>query len=187
MDQTPVARVWVISGPTAVGKGTVVAQLRQRHPEIMVSCSATTRQPRPGEIEGRDYFFVSEDDFDRMIEEGQLLEWALVHGSARYGTPRGPVEAAAAAGKTVILEIELQGAMQVRQTMPGASFVFLSPPSWDELVRRLVGRGTETPQQRERRLATARIELAHADDFDYVVVNDELDTTVDRLVLLIGL
>lgn len=179
--------VWVISGPTAVGKGTVVARLKARHPGLFVSVSATTRAPRPGEVDGVAYHFVSEAEFDRLVACGGLLEWALVHGSARYGTPRDPVLAAVDAGRTVILEIDLQGAEQVRKTLPQAKSVFIAPPSWDELVRRLVGRGTETPEQQRRRLETAKLELAAAESFDYVVVNDELETTVDDLVALLGL
>ena len=134
----------VLAGPTAVGKGSVAAAVRERHPDVWISVSATTRSPRPGERDGVHYFFVSDEEFDAMVDRGDLLEWAVVHRAARYGTPRGPVEEALAAGRPALLEIDLQGARQVRSTMPGALFVFLKPPSWDELVRRLVGRGTET-------------------------------------------
>lgn len=180
-------RLTVVSGPTAVGKGTVVTALLARHPEIWLSVSATTRAPRPREIDGRHYHFVSAEEFDELNAQRGLLEWALVHGTDRYGTPRAPVEAALAEGRCVVLEIELQGARQIRATMPGARFVFIAPPSWDELVRRLVGRGTESPAQRERRLATARDEMASQSEFDHVVVNDRVDRAVDELVSLMGL
>ena len=134
------SRLVVLAGPTAVGKGSVAAAVRERHPDVWISVSATTRSPRPGEQEGVHYYFVSDDEFDAMVERGDLLEWAVVHKAARYGTPRGPVEEALAAGRLALLEIDLQGARQVRSTMPDALFVFLKPPSWDELVRRLVGR-----------------------------------------------
>jgi guanylate kinase len=181
------ARLTVLSGPTAVGKGTVVARLAAEHPEIFVSVSATTRPPRPGEIHGRHYLFVSPAEFDALIAEGALLEWAVVHGVHRYGTPRGPVLAALAAGRPALLEIDLQGARQVRASWPGARFVFLTPPSWEELVRRLVGRGTETPEQREQRLDTARAELAAQVEFDHVVVNGEVGQAVEDLVTLVRL
>ncbi|MGL5405528.1 MAG: guanylate kinase [Propionibacteriaceae bacterium] len=179
--------VTVISGPTAVGKGTVVAMLQQQHPELWVSVSATTRAPRPGEVHGKHYLFISDEEFDSLVASDGLLEWALVHKKARYGTPRQPVIDALAAGKEVILEIELQGARQVRQTWPAARTVFLAPPSWDELVRRLVGRGTEDDQERTRRLETAKVELACSKEFDHVVVNGELSQTVSKLVDLLGL
>ena len=181
------ARLTVLSGPTAVGKGTVVARLAAEHPEIFVSVSATTRPPRPGEVNGQHYLFVSPAEFDALIAEGALLEWAVVHGVHRYGTPRGPVLAALAAGRPALLEIDLQGARQVRASWPGAQFVFLVPPSWEELVRRLVGRGTETPEQREQRLETARAELAAQVEFDHVVVNGEVAQAVEDLVALVRL
>jgi guanylate kinase len=176
------SRLVVLAGPTAVGKGTVAAAVRQDHPEVYLSVSATTRRPRPGEVHGVHYWFVSEDEFDRMIAEGQLLEWATVHKVARYGTPRGPVEEALAAGRPAMLEIDLQGARQVRATMPDALFVFLSPPSWDELVRRLVGRGTETQEERDRRLETAKVEMAAEAEFDVTIVNSEVHQAVAELV-----
>jgi guanylate kinase len=181
------SRLVVLAGPTAVGKGSVAAAVRERHPDVWISVSATTRAPRPGEQEGVHYFFVSDDDFDGMVERGELLEWAVVHRSARYGTPRGPVEAALAAGRLALLEIDLQGARQVRSTMPDALFVFLKPPSWDELVRRLVGRGTETEAERSRRLETALEELAAEREFDVTVVNHEIHSAADELVALMTL
>lgn len=182
-----VPRVTVVSGPTAVGKGTVVAAALARHPEIWLSTSATTRAPRPGEVDGQHYHFVSSEEFDDLIAADGLLEWALVHGTDRYGTPRAPVEAALAAGRCVLLEIELQGARQVRRNLPDAQFVFIAPPSWDELVRRLEHRGTETTSQRERRLVTARAEMAAQAEFDHVLVNDDVELAVDELIGLLGL
>lgn len=181
------ALVTVVSGPTAVGKGTVVARLLECHPEVWLSTSATTRSARPGEVDGVHYHFVSGEEFDELEAAGGLLEWAVVHGTDRYGTPRAPVEAALAEGRCVVLEIDLQGARQIRRSLPTARFVFIAPPSWDELVRRLVGRGTETAEQRERRLATARAEMAASAEFDHVLVNDEIDRAVGELVGLLGL
>ncbi len=177
-------RLVVLAGPTAVGTGTVATAVRERHPEVWLSVSATTRAPRPGEVDGVHYHFVDDATFDEMVAEGQLLEWAVVHRAARYGTPRGPVEESLAQGRPSMLEIDLQGARQVRETMPEAIFVFLKPPSWDELVRRLVGRGTETAEERESRLATAREELAAESEFDVTIVNHEVHDAADELVAL---
>lgn len=181
------ARLTVLAGPTAVGKGTVSADLRARYPEVWLSVSATTRAPRPGEIDGVHYNFMSPEEFERLDAEGELLESAVVHGRNRYGTPRGPVVARLSAGEPALLEIDLQGARQVRQSMPDARFVFLAPPSWEELERRLVGRGTEGPEERERRLATARVELAAESEFDHVIINDDVHRATDELVSVIGL
>ena len=178
-------RLVVLAGPTAVGKGSVAADIREHHPEVWISVSATTRAPRPGELNGVHYWFVSDEEFDRMVAEDDLLEWAVVHGQNRYGTPRQPVDLALASGRPAMLEIDLQGARQVRETMPEALFVFLMPPSWDELVRRLVGRGTESAEQRERRLETARAELAAEAEFDATVVNHEVHAAAEELVELI--
>jgi guanylate kinase len=168
------SRLIVLAGPTAVGKGTVAAHIKAHHPEILLSVSATTRPPRPGEIEGEHYFFVDDDGFDRLIARDELLEHATVHNRYRYGTPRGPIREALDAGRTVLLEIDLQGARQVLAAEPTATLVFLLPPSWDELVHRLVGRGTEDDEERARRLRTARVELAAQGEFDYRVVNDDV-------------
>jgi guanylate kinase len=176
----------VLAGPTAVGKGTVVEQVRAHHPQVWVSVSATTRPPRSGERHGEHYLFVSEPEFDRMIADDELLEWAVVHGRARYGTPREPVRQALSENRKALLEIDLQGARQVRASMPGALFVFLAPPSWEELVRRQVGRGTETPEQREQRLVTARSELAAEPEFDVTIVNADVRQAADQLVALWG-
>lgn len=174
----------VLAGPTAVGKGTVASYVREHYPEVRLSVSATTRAPRPGEEEGVHYYFVDDEGFDRMLARDELLEWATVHNQNRYGTPRGPIAEASARGELVLLEIDLQGARQVRQSMPDARLVFLAPPSWDELVRRLVGRGTEGAEERARRLETAKVELASADEFDEIIVNDEVDRAAARLVQL---
>ncbi|OWP22981.1 guanylate kinase [Microbacterium sp. AISO3] len=178
------SRLLVLAGPTAVGKGTVAAHIRDNHPEIMLSVSATTRAPRPGEVDGEHYYFVDDAEFDRLIAEGALLEWATVHNRHRYGTPKAPIEAALAAGRTVLLEIDLQGARQVRAAAPDATLVFLLPPSWDELVDRLVGRGTEDAEERARRLRTARVELASQGEFDYRVVNDTVARAADEVAAL---
>ncbi|HJC68187.1 MAG TPA: guanylate kinase [Candidatus Brachybacterium intestinipullorum] len=180
------APVTVLAGPTAVGKGTVSAAIRARYPQIWLSVSATTRAPRPGEIDGVHYRFVSEEDFSRLVEDGQMLEWAVVHGRNKYGTPRGPVEEKVAEGRPVLLEIDLAGARQVRETLPDARFVFLAPPDWDTLVHRLVGRGTEDEEERERRLATARVELAAEGEFDVTIVNDSVARAADELARLLG-
>ena len=181
---TGASRLTVLAGPTAVGKGTVAAYVRQHHPEVWLSVSATTRRPRPGEVEGIHYHFVSDAEFDRMAADRELLEWAVVHGRAKYGTPRAPVEQALAAGRPALLEIDLQGARQVRESMPEALFVFLAPPTWEELVRRLVGRGTEDAEERDVRLATARDELAAAAEFDVTVLNDDVRRAAEELVSL---
>jgi guanylate kinase len=181
------SRLVVLAGPTAVGKGTVAAEVRDTHPEVWISVSATTRRPRPGEEDGVHYWFVADEEFDRMVADGELLEWALVHQSARYGTPRRPVERALAEGRPAMLEIDLQGARQVRETMPEALFVFLKPPSWEELVRRLVGRGTESAEERARRLDTAQDELAAEAEFDVTIVNHEVHAAADELVALMTL
>jgi guanylate kinase len=170
-----------------VGKGTVVARLAREHPEVYVSVSATTRPARPGERDGVHYHFVTDAEFDQLIAENALLEWAVVHGTHRYGTPRAAVLKAVASGRPAVLEIDLQGARQVKASSPEARFVFLAPPSWEELVRRLVGRGTESVEQRERRLASARAEMAARDEFDSVIVNAEVGQAVHDLVALLGL
>ena len=178
------SRLTVLAGPTAVGKGTLSAQIRARHPEVWISVSVTTRPPRPDEINGVHYWFIDDADFDQMVERSELLEWAVVHSSARYGTPRRPVEEALAAGTPTLLEIDLQGARQVREAMPDALLVFLAPPSWQELVRRLDDRGTESPQERARRLQTAVDELAAETEFDATIVNRDVGTAAEELVRL---
>lgn len=176
------SKLIVLAGPTAVGKGTVAGYIRENYPDVLLSVSATTRAPRPGEIEGVSYYFVSDDEFDRMVEAGELLEWAKVHNAYRYGTPRGPVDAAIAAGNSVLLEIDLQGARAVRRAMPEARLVFLLPPTWDELVRRLIGRGTEDAAEQTRRLETAKLELAAQGEFDYRVINHDVAEAAREVV-----
>jgi guanylate kinase len=181
-------RVVVLSGPSAVGKSTLVRCLRERIPELHFSVSATTRAPRPGEVDGVDYHFVTPARFQQLIDEGALLEWAEIHsGLHRSGTPARPIRDATAAGHPVLVEVDLAGARAVKQAMPEAITVFLAPPSWEALESRLVGRGTETAEVIERRLATARTELAAQDDFDEVVVNSQLESACAELVsLLVG-
>lgn len=179
-------RVVVLAGPTAVGKGTVSRYIREHYPEVHISVSATTRKPRPGEVEGRDYYFVDDAEFDRMVESGEMLEYATVHNSYRYGTPAAPIRRELEAAHPVLLEIDLQGARQVKAAMPEARLVFLLPPSWDELVRRLIGRGTETPEEQERRLKTAKVELAAQHEFDARVVNETVPKAAGEVVRLMG-
>ena len=175
----------VLAGPTAVGKGTVAGYVRDHFPEVRHSVSVTTRPARPGEVHGVHYIFIDDEAFDRMLASDDLLEWATVHNKYRYGTPRGPVLEAAARGERMLLEIDLQGARQVRASMPDVRLVFLTPPSWDELVHRLIGRGTEDEEERTRRLETAKVELASAGEFDEIIVNDEVPLAAARLVQLI--
>jgi guanylate kinase len=179
------ARLTVLSGPSGVGKGTVVAEVRRLYPHVWVSVSCTTRRPRPGEADGVQYHFVSDAQFDELIATDRLLEYATFAGN-RYGTPRRPVEQHLAAGRPTLLEIELQGARQVRQRMPEAQFVFLAPPSESELRDRLTGRGTETDDMIEARLTRARDELEAHDEFDVVVVNDDVERAAAEVVSLLG-
>ena len=181
-------RVLVLSGPSAVGKSTVVRRLRERVPNLHFSVSATTRAPRPGEVDGLDYHFVSPERFQHLIDSGELLEWAEIHGGLhRSGTLAGPVIHAAATGHPVLIEVDLAGARAVKKAMPDAVTVFLAPPSWEALEQRLLGRGTETADVMARRLATAEAELAAQGEFDAVVVNGQLESACSELVtLLVG-
>ncbi len=174
----------MLAGPTAVGKGTVAAQVRADRPDIWISVSATTRPARPGEVDGVHYHFVSEDDFDRLVATDGLLEWAVVHGRHRYGTPRAAVEERLDRGEKALLEIDLQGARQVRASMPDALLCFLAPPSMGELERRLLGRGTEDAEERARRLRTAAQEMAAEGEFDVTIVNTDVRTACRELVAL---
>ncbi|AZA13653.1 guanylate kinase [Corynebacterium choanae] len=181
-------RLVVLLGPSAVGKSTVVSRLREEIDDLYFSVSMTTRAPRPGEVEGRDYYFVSPDEFQSHIDAGDMLEWADIHGGLqRSGTPAGPVDQALADGRPVLVEVDLAGARAVRASRPESTSVFLAPPSWDELVARLTGRGTESSEAIERRLTTAKQELDAQDEFDHIVVNDDLERAVAALrAVLLG-
>ncbi len=179
-------RVVVLSGPSAVGKSSVVRCLRERIPNLHFSVSVTTRAPRPGEVDGVDYHFVSAARFQQLIDQGDLLEWAEIHGGLqRSGTLAEPVRAAIADGLPVLIEVDLAGARAVKEAMPEVVTVFLAPPSWEDLEARLIGRGTETPEAIQRRLDTARTELAAQNDFDEVVVNSRLESACAELVSLL--
>jgi guanylate kinase len=177
------SRLTVLSGPSGVGKSTVVAELARNCPQIWISVSVTTRRPRPGEVDGRHYHFVDDSEFDQLVADGALLEWAQFAGH-RYGTPREPLKEKLKAGVSCLLEIDLAGARQVRRAAPEALLVFLAPPSWDELVRRLTGRGTEDPEVLASRLAVAREELAAAEEFDVTLVNTSVKDVCRQLVAL---
>jgi guanylate kinase len=177
-------RLTVLSGPSGVGKGSVIAAVRRRQPNVWLSVSVTTRKPRPGEREGVEYHFADQAEFDRMVANGELLEHAEYAGHS-YGTPRAPVLERLAAGVPALLEIELQGARQVKERMPEAHLVFLAPPSFEELARRLTGRGTEDAELVRHRLDIARIELAAEDEFESVVVNDDVERAADALIALL--
>lgn len=181
-------RLIVLAGPSAVGKSTVVARLRERVEDLYFSVSMTTRDPRPGEVDGRDYHFVTTEDFRRAVAEGRMLEWAEIHrGLQLSGTPAEPVRHALDEGRPVLIEVDLAGVRQIRESIPEGRTVFLSPPSWEELEVRLRGRGTEPQEVVSRRLETAKVEMEARDEFDVVVVNDELEVAVDELVsLLVG-
>jgi guanylate kinase len=175
----------VLSGPSGVGKSTVVAHLRKMHPELWLSVSVTTRHPRPGEKNGVHYHFVDNDEFEKLVANGELLEWAVFAGN-RYGTPRAAVLEKLDGGVPVLLEIDLQGARQVRESMSDARLVFLAPPSWDELVRRLTGRGTEPQDVIDRRLESAKVELAAESEFDTTLVNRSVEQVAAELLTLLG-
>ncbi len=181
-------RVVVLSGPSAVGQSTGVRHLRELVPDLFFRVSATPREPRPGEVDGVDYHFVSPGAFEELIDRGEMLEWADIHGGLhRSGTPAGPVAEAAAAGHPVLIEVDLAGARAIKSAIPDALAVFLAPPNWEALRQRLTDRGTETPEVMARRLATAEAELAAQHEFDVVVVNSRLESACAELVsLLVG-
>ena len=181
-------RLVVLLGPSAVGKSTVVHRLREEIPQLYFSVSMTTRDPRPGEVDGRDYFYVTREEFQEKIDAGEMLEWADIHGGLqRSGTPAGPVRDALSKGRPVLVEVDIVGARNVARMMPEANTVFLAPPSWKVLVDRLVGRGTEPQDVIDRRLKTAKAELAAKDEFDVVVVNDDIDRAVAEITeILLG-
>jgi guanylate kinase len=176
----------VITGPSGVGKGTLVGRLLSRHPRIWLSVSATTRAPRPGEVEGQSYFFLSRERFEQQVADGGFLEWAEFAGNL-YGTPRQPVEQHLAAGRPVLLEIELEGARQVRHSFPAGFQLLIQPPSLEELERRIRGRGTDAEEAIQRRLALARVELAAEAEFDATLVNGDLDQALAELERLMQL
>ena len=181
----PRSRLVVLAGPTAVGKGTVSRHIRETYPDVLLSVSATTRPPRPGEVDGEHYYFVSDADFDAMIARGEFLEYATVHNAYKYGTPRPPVDRALGDGRSVLLEIDIQGARAVKAAMPEAVLVFLLPPSIEELVRRQLGRGTEGPEEQARRLETAKVEMAAQDEFDVKGVNQDVGQAAREVVELL--
>lgn len=179
-------RLVVLAGPSAVGKSTLVHLLRERIADLYFSVSMTTRAPRPGEVDGEDYFFVTPEDFQGHIDSGEMLEWAEIHGGLqRSGTPASPVRESLAQGRPVLVEVDLAGARSIKSLMPEAVTVFLAPPSWDELVKRLTGRGTEPEDVVARRLETARTELAARDEFDRVVVNDDVERAFAEISVIL--
>ncbi|NDK30650.1 guanylate kinase [Nesterenkonia haasae] len=185
--EASVPQVTVLAGPTSVGKSTLSRYIRATYPQVHFSVSATTRPARPGEVHGEDYLFITDHQFDELLAEDAFLEWAVVHRKHRYGTLLATVEEALADGKNVLLEIDLQGARQVRNKLRSAQFVFLAPPSFDDLVERLIGRGTESEEEQQRRLETARIELAAEPEFDVTIINDEIDRAARELIAHMGI
>ena len=187
-DTSQKGRLVVLAGPSAVGKSTIVQRLRTELPDLYFSVSATTRAPRPGEVDGRDYHFVTKEEFQNLIDSDQLLEWADIHsGLQTSGTPRKPILDALDEGRPVLVEVDLAGARQIRKTMPTAIQVFLAPPSWEELVKRLVSRGTESQEVIDRRLETAKAELEAQSEFDRIVVNDDLEKAIADIVSCLSL
>lgn len=181
MERSIHGKLIVVSGPSGVGKGTICRRLVERGEEIRMSVSATTRSPRPGEVDGRDYFFVSRERFEEMIGRGELLEYMDVFGSKYYGTPKRFVDDTLESGLDVILEIDVYGAMKVKRTRPDALMIFISPPSLVSLKERLIGRGTETLEQISERFSKARREMSFIPEYDYIIVNDDLEKAVDDM------
>ncbi|HJF11169.1 guanylate kinase [Corynebacterium falsenii] len=182
MSQLGNGRVVVLAGPSAVGKSTVVARLRDEVPRLFFSVSMTTRDPRPGEVDGRDYIYITREQFEENINAGKMLEWAEIHGGLQLsGTPREPVEEAIAEDRPVLIEVDLEGARNVKQLLPESTTVFLAPPSWEVLVDRLTGRGTESEEVIQRRLETAKTEMEATSEFDHVVVNEDVTEAVKEI------
>lgn len=178
----PYGRLVILAGPSAVGKSTVVDRLRSDVPNLYFSVSMTTRDPRPGEVDGKDYFYVTAQEFQDRIDRGEMLEWADIHGGLqRSGTPSEPVQQAREEGRPVLVEVDLVGARNIAQLMPEAETIFLAPPSWEVLVERLTGRGTESQDVINRRLETAREELAAQSEFKHVIINDDVDVAVKAI------
>jgi guanylate kinase len=179
------AKLVVLSGPSAVGKGTLAKFIIDNNLDFRLSVSATTRPPRAGEVDGVSYLFVSENEFSEMAESNALLEWATVHGAHRYGTPRLPVLTSLESGENVLLEIDVQGAFQVKRSFPNAVLVFVNPPSFEELEARMDKRGTESLEDKLRRLETAKTELSQSESFDFQVINDEVARCAQEVVDLV--
>lgn len=181
-------KLYVIAGPSGVGKGTIVAELTKRYPNIFLSVSMTTRSPREGEIDGVHYYFVTKEKFEQLIADKKILEYAFVHNQNYYGTLLEPVQKALSESKPCLLEIDLAGVRQVKEIMGDkAAYIFIAPPSWEELENRLFGRGTESAENISQRLHTAKIEMEAQNEFDYVVVNDELEVAIDEVATIMNL
>lgn len=176
----PLGRLIVLTGPSGVGKGTLMRSLLQCHPELYYSVSVTTRSPRPGEIDGKNYYFINRNKFEQLVAQGEFLEWAEFAGNY-YGTPREAVLNQIRAGKTVVLEIELDGARQIRTSFPSALSIFILPPSFEELEQRIRGRGQDSSEAIARRLQSAQKEIQAADEFDIQIVNDDLETALQQI------
>lgn len=177
-------RLFVLSGPAGVGKGTVLRRVFEKLDNIVYSVSCTTRLPRPGEVDGVSYVFIDEGSFKKMVKEGRFLEWANVHGHF-YGTRKDIVEDTIRDGKDVLLEIDVQGAAQVKNKMPDAVMIFIQPPSFEELIRRLKKRGTEGPDELELRISNAKKEMSHAAEYEHMIINDKVDKAADDLIKIV--
>lgn len=184
MEEKQKGLLMVISGPSGVGKGTICDALIRKYQDIVYSVSATTRKPRSGEKHGKDYFFCSIDEFLKLLQDDMLLEWAKVYDNY-YGTPKKYVDEVLSQGKDCILEIDIQGALQIKQKMPEGVFIFIAPPSKEELVRRITCRGTESPEEISKRMSQVEREMHHADDYDYIVINDSVHNAVSNIRAII--